>query len=271
MPAMYLAHAFQHPLEDDFVVVQWDRRGAGKTFSEAVTPEDLSVSQLLSDTRELVELLRHRFDEEKIYLVGHSFGSYLGMLFTYRYPELLHAFVGVGQVVNEEAAHAIQERFIRERARETGRTEALEQIEDQGETAFETWLFEFGGELHHATSWWPLLWTGFQAPEYSLSDVAKVPQGSSFSSEHMTYDVLDEALIDHVTEVKIPVYFFTGRFDYTTPFELVERYYDGLKAPAKEMVWFEDSAHFPFFEEPSAFAREMKEVLAQTYSENGNR
>lgn len=265
MPAMYLAHAFQRPLEDDFVVVQWDRRGAGKTFSDAVAPEDLSISQSLSDTRELVELLRRRFDVEKIYLVGHSFGSYLGMLFVQAHPELLHAFVGVGQVVDGEAARVIQERFIREHARERGRSEALEQLDDRGEGTLEPWLFEFGGELHHATSWWPLLRTGLQAPEYGLSDIAKVPKGSSFSNQHMKYDVIEGALIDHVTEVLVPVYFFTGRFDYTTPFELIERYRDRLKAPRKRLVWFEDSAHFPFFEQPEGFAEEMKRVLAETH------
>lgn len=267
MPAMYLAHAFQRPLENDFVVVHWDRRGAGKTFSDALAPEDLSVGQLLSDTRELVELLRRRLNKEKIYLVGHSFGSYLGMLFVDRYPELLHAFVSVGQVVDDEAAREIQERFIRARAHKTGRSEAIEEIESRGEEAFEAWLFEFGGELRHATSWWPLLWAGLQAPEYSLSDVAKVPKGSSFSSQHMKYDVIDGPLIDHVTEVDIPVYFFTGRFDYTTPFELIQRYHGLLSAPHKQLVWFEDAAHFPFFEEPREFARTMKEVLTPRRAE----
>ena len=260
MPSMYLAHAFQRPLEEYFIVVQWDRRGAGKTFSDSLSPEDLSVSQLLSDTKELTELLRQRFNKEKIYLVGHSFGSYLGMLFAHEYPDLLHSFVGVGQLVDGEAHHAIQERFILERANETGRTEAIEQIESQGAGAYETWLFEFGGELRHATSWWPLLWTGMNAPEYSLGDVIKVPKGSGFSSQHMRYDVIDGAIIDHITEVEVPVYFFTGRFDYTTPFELVQQYYEILNAPYKEMVWFEDSAHFPFFEQPDEFARKMQEV-----------
>ena len=261
MPAMYLAHAFQRSLEEYFIVVQWDRRGAGKTFSDSLSPEDLSVSQLLSDTKELTELLRYRFQKEKIYLVGHSFGSYLGMLFAHEYPDLLHSYIGVGQLVDGGAHHAIQERFIRERAIETSRTEAIAQIESLGAGAYETWLFEFGGELRHETSWWPLLWTGLKAPEYSLGDVSKVPKGSGFSSQHMSYDVIDGAIIDHITEVEVPVYFFTGRFDFTTPFELVQQYYDILNAPYKEIVWFEDSAHFPFFEQPGEFAQKMKEVL----------
>ena len=213
MPAMYLAHAFQRPLEKDFVVVHWDRRGAGKTYTESLQPQDLRVGSLLSDTRELVDHLRQRFDERRIYLVGHSFGSYLGTLFAQRHPELLHAFVGVGQVVDEEAALEIQERFIREEARRRGNTEAIEQIESRGVGAYENWLFEFGAELHESTSMWPLVWTGIKAPEYSLSDVMKVPKGSGFSSRYMEYDVTEGPLIEAVTELEVPVWFFMGEHE----------------------------------------------------------
>jgi len=263
MPAMYLAHAFQRPLEEDFIVVQWDRRGAGKTFSDSLMPEDLSVSQLLSDTRELVEYLRSRFDVDKIYLAGHSFGSYLGMLFADRYPEFLNAYIGIGQVVDPERAQEIQDGFIRQQLQQSANEEAIAELDSLGPAVYEHWLFEFGGELHDAKSWWPLLWTGFLAPEYGLADVAKVPRGSSFSSRHMTNDVIEDPLISEVDTVSVPVYFFSGRFDYTTPFELVQEYYEALDAPYKEMVWFDESAHFPFFEQPEEFAREMKNILDQ--------
>jgi len=260
MPTMYLAHAFQRPLEDDFVVVQWDRRGAGKTYRDSLTPGDLSVSQLLSDTEELVNYLRRRYDKDKIYLAGHSFGSHLGILFAVRHPELLHAYVGIGQVVDGEASGPIKEQFIRERAKELDYMFAIEQIEKQGEQAYEKWLFEFGGVLYRSKSWRPLLWTGLQAPEYEWSDVLKVPKGSSFSSRHMSYDVIDGSVIDEIHRLDIPVYFFTGRHDYTTPFELVQRYNEHLQAPFKKIIWFEQSSHFPFFEQPAEFERAMKSV-----------
>lgn len=260
MPIMYLSHAFQRPLEDNFVVVQWDRRGAGKSFNEAVTPGEISVSQMLSDTRSLTDYLRKRFNKDKIYLVGHSFGSYLGVLFASRHPDFLHAYIGVGQVVDPDKAQKIQEQFIREQARKRNRPEVIEDLENKGQNAFETWLFEFGGELHHSSSWWPLLWTGLKAPEYGISDVANVPKGSSFSSQHMKYDVIEGPIIENVTTLEVPVYFFTGRYDYTTPFELIDQYHETLRAPYKEMVWFEDSAHFPFFEEPDKFAEEIEKI-----------
>lgn len=97
MPTMYLAHAFQRLLENSFIVVQWDRRGAGKSYSGRIPAATMSVRQEISDTRELVDVLRQRFHKQKVYLVGFSYGSYLGMLAAQRFPELFHAYVGVGQ------------------------------------------------------------------------------------------------------------------------------------------------------------------------------
>lgn len=108
------------------------------------------------------------------------------------------------------AQKSIQEEFIRRKARELGRPEAISEIDSLGYPAFEPWLFAFGAELHEATSWWPLLWTGFLAPEYSLTDVLNVPKGSNFSSQHMQHDVLQASLLDGVREIDVPVYFFTG-------------------------------------------------------------
>lgn len=264
MPAMYLAHHFQRDLERDFVVVHWDQRGAGKSYSDEVPAASITVEQLLSDTHELVQMLRARFNQEKIYLVGHSFGSYLGTLYAARHPDVLHAYVGMGQVVNAQKSRAIQERFLRTQAETTGNTEALAELDTHGRAVYEKWLFAFGAELHGATNWLPLLKIGLRAPEYGFFDFFKIAPGSSFSSRHMEYDAIDGPLDKHVTRLNVPVYFFQGRYDYTTPSELVAAYADSLAAPSVEVVWFEQSAHFPFLEEPGRFTDAMRRVRAET-------
>jgi len=65
---------------------------------------------------------------------------------------------------------------------------------------------------------------------------------------------LDLDFIKDVSEVKVPIYFCAGRYDHNTPFVLIEKYYNEIKAPKKELIWFEESAHFPHFEEPEKFA-----------------
>ena len=262
---MYLAHAFQRPLEKEFVVVQWDRRGAGKSYREDLN-ETLTSEQLVADTLELTNLLRVRFNQEKIYLVAHSWGTYLGMIVVARHQELYYAYVGIGQLARSSPIAAIQDEYIRESARRMGDQDAIKELEEKGGSVRETLLFKFGGELHHAKSFLPLLLTGLVAPEYSLRDARNIPKGVSLYARNFVNNSISGELMDVITRVEIPVYFFTGRYDYTDPFALTEQYLSKLQAPEKHIVWFEDSAHFPSYEEPAAFARQMLEVLKATSS-----
>lgn len=265
MPAMYLAHAFQRELERNFVVVQWDRRGAGKSYREDVS-STLTTEQLVADTVALTNLLRARFHQEKIYLVAHSWGTYLGMIVIARHPELYHAYVGIGQLARSSPIGGIQDEYIRQSARRTGDQDAIKELEEKGASVRETLLFKFGGEIRSSKSFLPLLLTGLAAPEYSLRDARNIPKGVSLYSRKFIYNSISGELMDVIMRVEIPVYFFTGRYDYTDPFTLTEQYFSKIQAPEKHMVWFEDSAHFPFYEEPAAFARQMREVLNASFS-----
>src|ERR1700693_1040599 len=265
MPAMYLAHAFQRELENAFVVIQWDRRGAGKSYREDINGT-LSTETLVADTVELTDVLRARFHQEKIYLVGHSWGTYLGMLVIARYPELYHAYVGIGQLARSSPIAGIQDEYIRQSAERMGDQAAIKELEEEGASVRETLLFQFGGEIHNAKSFMPLLLTGLAAPEYSLRDARNIPKGVSLYSRNFVYNSISGELMDVITQVDIPIYFFTGRYDYTDPFMLTEQYFSKINAPEKHIVWFEKSAHFPFYEEPAAFAQQMRGVLVATQS-----
>lgn len=265
MPAMYLAHAFQRELEKEFVVVQWDRRAAGKSFREDIS-STLTTEQLVADTVELTNVLRARFHQEKIYLVGHSWGTYLGMLVIARHPELYRAYVGIGQLARSVPIAGIQDNYIRQSAILADDQDAIKELEEKGANVRETLLFKFGGEIHNAKSFMPLLLAGLAAPEYSLRDARNIPKGVSMYSRSFVYNSISGELIDAVAEVKIPIYFFTGRFDYCDPFSLTEEYFSKINAPQKHLVWFEKSAHFPFYEEPAVFAEQMHAALSATRS-----
>jgi pimeloyl-ACP methyl ester carboxylesterase len=182
------------------------------------------------------------------------------MLVIARHPELYRAYAGIGQLARFSPIDGIQDEYIRQNARRMGDQEAIKELDEKGAGVRETLLFKFGGEIHHAKSFAPLLLTGLKAPEYSLRDARNIPKGVSLYSRHFVYNSISGELMDAVTQVKIPVYFFTGRYDYCDPFSLTEEYFSRIDAPEKHMVWFEDSAHFPFFEEPEAFARQMRSV-----------
>jgi pimeloyl-ACP methyl ester carboxylesterase len=262
MPMMYLAHDFQRPLEEHFTAVHWDRRGAGKTYSRNMpSPESMNTRQLVDDAYTLIDTLRNRYDQDKIVLVGHSFGTHLGSIMVTERPELFSAYISIGQVVDDDRAIELQAKFIREQARLKERSDILGAIDTLDHRHYEDWIFELGGALQNNTSFFPLLRTGLQAPEYTMKEAMTIAKGSSFSSFHMKYNVLSGSIYDEIVVYEIPVYFFTGISDYTTPHELITEYYKRVRAPLKGIVYFEDSAHFPFFEEPEAFCGYVKRLL----------
>jgi pimeloyl-ACP methyl ester carboxylesterase len=257
MPAMFLAHAFQRDLERDFVVVHWDRRGAGKSFAAAEPLTSLTVRNTLDDTFALTNILRERFKQDRIILVGHSWGSYLGLLTVREHPEWYAAYIGVGQMAGtREEVLRDRRDFLTRQASLTGDTALLDRLTAGGDPT-EDDLFRHGGELHGATSFWPILRTGLLAREYTFRDVLNVKRGADLVAREMKYDVLPKPLEGDINPVDVPVMLFLGRHDHNTPSSIAARYLGQLRAPMKGLVWFEQSAHFPFFEEPTRFAVEM--------------
>jgi pimeloyl-ACP methyl ester carboxylesterase len=165
---------------------------------------------------------------------------------------------------SEEQTKEMQDRWIRKQAEASGNRKAVEQLDGRSPLDREKWLFQFGAEIHKERSWLAILSIGLRAPEYTLNDMLHIRSGVKFTHKYMKYNAISGDLMDAVPEVKIPVYFFTGRFDYTDPFECTEEYARRLQSPRKEVVWFNESAHFPFLEEPMKFAEEMKRVAHES-------
>ena len=263
MPAMFLAHAFQRELERDFVMVQWDRRGAGKSFEAAEPLESLTVRRTLEDTIALTRILCERFKKNRIILVGHSWGSYLGLLAIREHPEYYSAYIGTGQLAGNKGEVKLQRRqFLMRDASATGNLELLNRLAAGGDPT-EDDLFHHGAELYNARSFWPILRTGLLAPEYTLSDALNVKRGADLVGREMKYDVLPKPLDGEITSFDVPVFFFLGRHDYNTPSSIAADYLERLQAPLKGLVWFDESAHFPFFEEHVRFGAEMVRVAEQ--------
>ena len=258
MPAMYLAHDFQRELEAQFVMVHWDQRSSGKSFKADASKDQLSTSLLLDDMDVVVDFLREQFGAERIWLVGHSHGSYLGVLYARRQEQKLCAFVGIGQVTDNSSASPVftlQKSFLEDRREQLG----LEPGIDIDDSNLEDLLFRSGSELYGETSFVPLLLSGLMAPEYSLLDSLNVAKGSSFSSRHMNYDMPRDLLSDE-WQFNIPVALIMGRHDMVTPTQLAKEYFDRVEAPLK--AWFEvdEAAHFPHFEKPRRFTALLSEL-----------
>ncbi len=249
-------------LEKHFVVVTWDQRGAGKSqgASEADT---LNVEQIVGDTHELILILKQRLGVDKVYLMGFSWGSVPGLWVAARYPEDLHAYIGVGQIVNYAEGERQSLTYVQGVAREKNDAEALQALSDI-DPAYNTanwydqlmtqrkWLLKYGGVYHNADSYTHEALMLLRAREYSLVDFALWPGASARSLKTFWPALMPLDLAEMVPEVQVPVYLFSGRYDWNSPYPLVEAYFAQVRAPAgKELIWFEDAAHDVFFDQPT--------------------
>ncbi len=249
-------------LEEHFVVVSWDQRGAGKTYTLRSGVQDLTLAQLRADTHALVTYLRDRFGGEKIYLMGFSWGTALGLWTVHDYPEDFHAFISVGQMVNWQAGEALSLAYVQQIAREQNHKKAQQELTgiDPAYLADDWyaqqqrqrhWLLAFGGVYHTTNSYNHEAWMLFTAPEYSLVDFALWPLAQSQSLKQLTPELRELDFAASVPQIEVPIYFLVGRHDYNTPFELTQLYYEQLQATqGKHFIWFEESAHDIFFDQP---------------------
>jgi pimeloyl-ACP methyl ester carboxylesterase len=253
MTEMPIARSFGLELEKHFTVVHWDQRGSGKSRHEAPPASGLSIDTYLQDVVALTNLLRTRFDEEKIYLVGHSWGSLLGTLAVRDHPELYHAYAGVGQIANMADNETVSLAFVREQASLDGNIKALAELaaidpstfgEDMSQMEVQRkWLYLYEGGVR-GISMLELAWLYLASPEYTLTDLSNLLKGSTELPAALWPEVMQIDLTENANHFEIPMYFFAGGYDYNTPSELAQAYLNTLTAPRKAMIWFPESAHF---------------------------
>lgn len=269
-----LSPKFLASLEEHFVVVNWDQRGSGKSWSKGIDPATMTVEQIVADTLELTNYLRDRFNQDKIYLVGHSWGSYIGVLAAQQSPELYHAYISVSQMVSYWDGEELSYQLTLEEAQNRGNAKALKELEVLGGPPYPNgaedviiqrkWLVQFGGIERQVNTQWEWLKALITKREYTLYDGYRYLQGANFSAEHLFASMAEIDLEKQVPTLELPVWFVAGKYDGITFPSLIQRYYQGLEAPVKEFVLFEDSAHLPYFEEPEKFTQLMLRILAET-------
>jgi pimeloyl-ACP methyl ester carboxylesterase len=261
---MALAHRSMPLLEEHFVCVNWDQRGAGKSFAPGPDPRTMKISRFVDDAIALIELLRARFQQDKVYLVGHSWGTVLAMKVAAARPDLLHALVALSQVVDMQRGEEISYRFVLDRARASGNAKAVRALEKTGAPPYadgdlfiqRRWLSEYHGDLH-TLSMLDFLSIMLDAPEYDLGDFIRFFRGAKWTNALVWNELMTVNFLREVPSLSVPVTFFLGRHDRTAPPELAVELHDAIEAPMKEIVWFEGSAHMANIEEPEKFQREL--------------
>jgi pimeloyl-ACP methyl ester carboxylesterase len=266
--SMPISWWFGRGWEDYFTVVQWDQRGSGKTYlltDPAKVAPTLTLDRTVSDAEEMTQWIRKTLGKEKIFVLGHSFGTYTGLQLALRHPDWLYAYIGVGQLTNgpeserrgwartlEAAQQAGNSQAVRELQAlapypPTGRRLSLKQI-----YAERKWLDYFGGVMAGRRGNDDESDLAGLSPDYTDAEIAHVWDGNRFTEEHMLPQVLG-ADLSGVRKLDCPLIIFAGRYDIDVNSELAADWFAKVHAPSKQFVWFEHSAHLPMTEEPGKF------------------
>jgi pimeloyl-ACP methyl ester carboxylesterase len=277
MPEYFLTQRYPTGLEDYFTVVWWEQRGSGISYSADIPPETMTVEQMISDTLEVTNYLRHRFGKEKIYLMGHSGGTFIGIQAAARAPELYHAYIGVAEMSNQLKSESLAYNYMLEQFKANGNTKMVRKLEAAPVTLTggvprsyyllrDEAMHSLGiGTIHNMRSVVTgIIVPSFQFPEYTVSEKINLWRAKSQSGISSMWDeMVITDLNEQVTELAIPVYFFHGIYDYTVSYTLAKDYFEKLQAPVKGFYTFEYSAHCPMFEEPEKMQKILREdVLA---------
>jgi len=271
-PGMSEAGFFRYycaPLEKHFTTVNWDQRGAGKSFDPAIPTSSMTVAQLISDLDELVDRVRERFQQPRVAVLGHSWGSALGVLYAARFPEKVSAYAGTGQIGDWPAAELRTYQWCLAEAERQGNRRAVKALRAIGPPPYpvaalwvqRNWLARLeGGTSPRALV--QLLRMILGVPESSPFEVRTVFRALRWSMEAMWPEVSRINLAEMAPELKVPVFFLLGRNDHWAAPEMAVAYFEALRAPSKRLVWFERSGHEPFADEPDQFNAVMvNEVL----------
>lgn len=273
---------FNAELEQEFVVVVWEQRGCGKSYPSINPKTELTVEQYTADVIELSERLRERFDEEKIYLVGHSWGTIIGVQAAQQRPDLFHAYVGTAQMVDLLETDRLIYDAVMAHSIRIGDDAFVETLNAQGpppylgDTPIRPYSTLFGRE--YAIFEAPnikdeayrrdgdILMLMLRQPEYGWLDRAYYLLGL-MNTFNVVYPQLQEMdFRADATRFDLPVYLVLGRHDMNNPYQIPEAYFGRIQAPHKELIFFEESGHGMLWEEADKFHDLMiNTVLAETY------
>jgi pimeloyl-ACP methyl ester carboxylesterase len=264
--ATEMAHAwtFQRPWEDFFTVVHYDQRGAGKSYplnDPAALAPTMTLERYRDDAIELIELLCQKYAKRKVILMGLSWGSQLGIEVARKRPDLLFAYVGIGQAIDTREGERVGFQWTLGRARAEPNAEAIKELEalepypgtgplDIKRTDAERkWSIRYGALVANRADADAYFQAPRLSPEHNVTDRKAMNAGSQFTVTTLWPRLTDWSVMN-VRRMNVPIILFLGRHDYTVPAVIAHKWLKRLSAPLKKTIWFEQSAHLPMFEEP---------------------
>ncbi len=270
MPEYFLTQKYPTGLEEHFTVCWWERRGAGLSYQKDMPAESLTIEQAISDAITVTHYLRERFKQDKIYLMGHSGGSFFGLQVAARAPELYTAYIGIGQMTYQLESENLSYQYVLKQYRESGNSKMVRKLEAAPVTMAiplpEFYMRIRDKAMHElgvgTTRDMKSVMTGvflrsWLSREYTPREKLGFWRGKFMLDQLLWDKMIATDLRTKITRVNIPVYFMHGKYDHTVSYPMAKAYLKALEAPVKGFYTFEHSAHSPMFEEPE----KMREII----------
>ncbi len=265
------ARKYQERLEEKFTIVHYDQRGSGKSYRFGTDYSAVTAVTHTEDLIALTEYITETLGVEQVVLLGHSFGTYIATMAASQRPELYRAYVGIGQMSDTIASELSSLEKCITAAEEAGNDKdvaylkGLEETIAKGESITpRSYVRKYGFTARKINETGDYLKGFLFGPEYNLTDMIRFYTASIKYQDALVTEGLEHPITEVVTELNLPVYFVMGAYDGMTSPETAEAYLQSLTGEgAKEFVLFEESAHYPQFEEEEKFTRWMEEVFGE--------
>jgi proline iminopeptidase len=259
---------FSRGWEEYFTIVQWDQRAAGKTHlltDPATIAPTLTRERMIADAEEMAVWTRRELGKDKIFVLGHSWGSFLGLQLAQRHPEWVHGYIGVAQLIDGPENERRGWHFAMDAARRAGNAEAVRELEAiapygaPGRTipmkdiyVERKWMGYYGGVMAYRRDNKADGDLAELSPDYSDAEIGRIWEGNEFATPYLLPELLKLDLTT-IRKLAVPLILFEGRHDRTVNAEVSAAWFDTVEAPEKHLVWFEHSGHMPMTEEPGKF------------------
>jgi proline iminopeptidase len=258
------------PYERHFVLVQWDQRGAGKTFAKYRdnTPE-LTLDRVAKDGIELAEYLHRRFAGSRIIVLGHSWGTVIGTVMVRARPELFTAYVGTGQVASWVESADAQLAFLKAKAKEPGNAamaatlDSIGHVDPLNAAQYFTATRPLRSFMPDSDKAWLARMRALARDSSVLTepDRAALNAGMTFSGRALLPTQMRERLSTDALRFELPYFVIQGQDDLFTPTGPAQSYFDKVVAPRKRMVVLEGAGHFALVTHPGVFITALEKML----------
>ena len=263
---------FNSDLTKEVILVSWDQAGCGRSFMQNPNPRNLSPESLVNDAHDLTQWLKKKFNKRKIFLVGFSYGSVIGLKLAEKYPEDYHAYIGVAQVIDMQKSWDVSIQWLKEQAQMKNDTVSLSKlnlIEKKDTSVCATILDCFMSKYE--------LLLKYEGVIYDSKISKEIEKAEGLYDDYKEYNWFDafnftasrmngEAFktdISYIKNVKVPVYFIAGRHDWNLPGVVAENHLSQMKSSEKKFIWFEKSGHEVPAEESEKFNQTITKIVKE--------